>query len=146
MLTAYASRNSQPISVRCAAFVADHRELRVISVPRPDHALGPLLPAAELSVIRALIEGASYGQIARGRGTSARTIANQISAVFRRLRVSGRNELIQRLFLDELRGPVSPRRTRLLSERVETPRKGASALPHQAASHVAELRPARRSA
>jgi DNA-binding CsgD family transcriptional regulator len=45
-----------------------------------------------------LVEGASYGEIARRRGTSTRTIANQITAVFRRMRVSGRSELLLRLF------------------------------------------------
>ena len=45
-----------------------------------------------------LVEGLCYDEIARRRGTSTRTIANQISAVFRRMRVSGRNDLVQRLF------------------------------------------------
>jgi DNA-binding NarL/FixJ family response regulator len=77
------------------------RELRVVSVPRPDIRLHGFLPPAELSVIRSLIEGLSYQEIAQLRSTSTRTVANQITAVFRRLRVSGRNELVQRLFLDE---------------------------------------------
>jgi DNA-binding NarL/FixJ family response regulator len=146
MLTAYASRNAQPIAVRSATFVADGRELRVISVPRPDQSLGGSLPPAELSVIRALVEGASYGQIARQRGTSTRTIANQVSAVFRRLHVSGRNDLVQRLLLEELREEAS-RRTRVLADRADSPRKTlpALALP-SATSDVRELRPARRSA
>jgi len=144
MLTAYASRNAQPIAVRSATFVADGRELRVISVPRPDQSLGGSLPAAELSVIRALVEGASYGQIARQRGTSTRTIANQISAVFRRLRVSGRNDLVQRLLLEELREEASPRRTR--ADRTDSPRRTLPALALPSSSDVRELRPARRSA
>lgn len=39
-----------------------------------------------------------YSEIARRRGTSTRTIANQLSAAFRRHGVSGRCELILRLF------------------------------------------------
>jgi DNA-binding NarL/FixJ family response regulator len=76
-------------------------DLRVIAVPRPDRRLAEVLPPAELAVVRSLVEGTSYQEIAHGRGTSTRTIANQITAVFRRMRVSGRNELLLRLFFAE---------------------------------------------
>ncbi len=49
-------------------------------------------------MIRSLLEGHSYQEIARRRGTSQRTIANQIAAVFHRMAVSNRNELVHRLF------------------------------------------------
>jgi len=88
-------------AVDATVSAADGRELTVVSVPRPDRRLDVLLPSAELSVIRRLVEGLSYIDIARARGTSTRTIANQITAVFRRLKVSGRNELVQQLFLNE---------------------------------------------
>jgi DNA-binding CsgD family transcriptional regulator len=83
-----------------------------------------LLPAAELAVIRQLVEGHSYAEIAAERGTSTRTIANQITAVFRRLRVSGRNELVQRLFLDQDQNPrVSAQITQTLTrEQVQAAR------------------------
>jgi DNA-binding NarL/FixJ family response regulator len=74
---------------------------RVVGTPRPDLELSDLLPPAELAVVRCLVEGASYAQIARERGTSTRTIANQITAVFRRMKVSGRSELLLRLFSGE---------------------------------------------
>jgi DNA-binding NarL/FixJ family response regulator len=74
--------------------------LKLISVPRPDLPLKGVLPPAELSVVRSLIEGERYEEIAQRRGTSTRTIANQITAVFRRMKVSGRNELLIRLFTD----------------------------------------------
>ncbi len=64
--------------------------------PSPDGPLESSLPRAELAVIRSLIEGVSYAEIARRRGTSTRTIANQITAVFRRMKVSGRSELLIR--------------------------------------------------
>jgi DNA-binding NarL/FixJ family response regulator len=76
-------------------------ELRVVSVPRPEQPLRRLLPPAELAVIGSLVEGLSYEEIARRRGTSTRTVANQITAVFRRMRVSGRNQMLQRLFTTE---------------------------------------------
>lgn len=94
-----------PNSARCSVIRAeDGRELRVVAMQRPDFGLAQLLPGAELAVIRSLVEGLCYREIARQRGTSPRTIANQISAVFRRLRVSGRNELVQRLFIETASG------------------------------------------
>jgi DNA-binding NarL/FixJ family response regulator len=108
MLAARASALQLAASAKCTTILSDHnRELRVVSVPRPDLALADVLPTAELSVIRSLVEGNCYLDIARARGTSTRTIANQISMVFRRLRVSGRNELVQRLFVDGALGHAS---------------------------------------
>jgi DNA-binding NarL/FixJ family response regulator len=102
MLAARSSRETKLLQASCSTFIApDERELRVISVARPDQRLAPVLPPAELIVIRWLIEGLPYKEIAERRGTSTRTIANQITAVFRRLRVSGRNELVHRLFFEE---------------------------------------------
>lgn len=115
MLLARAAGEPVACFARMATFVVhDDSELRVIGVVRPDRSLGNYLPKAELAVVRSLIEGSSYQEIARARGTSTRTIANQISAVFRRLRVSGRNELVQRLFRDASRagGPNGPDRPR----------------------------------
>lgn len=114
MLLARASAESYAWRARAATFVVhDDSELRVVGIPRPDRDLGQTLPAAELAVIRSLIEGHSYQEIARDRGTSTRTIANQISAVFRRMRVSGRNELVQRLFhaSSAAEGPSAPHET-----------------------------------
>jgi len=85
---------------RRARFVWQERELNVIAIPRPERLLQGVLPQAELKVVRNMVEGLSYREIARLRGTSTRTIANQVSAVFRRLNVSGRNELVQRLLAD----------------------------------------------
>lgn len=124
MLLARAAHEPVAWYARMATFVAnDDSELRVIGITRPDRLLGEYLPNAELRVIRNLIEGASYQEIARARGTSTRTIANQISAVFRRLHVSGRNELVQRLFRDEARN-----RTLHANETIVPPGLLASAL------------------
>jgi DNA-binding NarL/FixJ family response regulator len=102
MLAARAATDCAPVLARHASFLGrGGLELQVLSLPRPDRRLGRILPAAEREVIGSLVEGMTYDQIARQRGTSTRTIANQISTVFRRLRLSGRNELVQRLFSDE---------------------------------------------
>lgn len=73
-------------------------DLQVIGTPRPDRHLAGNTPAAELDVVRFLFEGCSYAEIAATRRTSQRTVANQLAAVFKRLGVSGRNELMLRLF------------------------------------------------
>jgi DNA-binding NarL/FixJ family response regulator len=111
MLAARTAAASQELATRCSSVIGAEGELCVVSTPRPDLALDGLLPSAELAVIRSLIEGCSYEQIAEARGTSTRTVANQISAVFRRLRVSGRNELVLSLFVGKPLGPLdgSPR-------------------------------------
>jgi DNA-binding NarL/FixJ family response regulator len=101
MLAARAASEPSVAVASCSSFAIADRPLRVIGARRPDEHLERLLPAAELAVIRRLVEGSSYAEIAAERGTSMRTIANQITAVFRRLRVSGRNELLHRLLLDE---------------------------------------------
>lgn len=103
MLAARAAARGVNVDARCASVAGPDGELRVVSLARPDQGLDRDLPSAELAVVRSLIEGCSYEEIAAARGTSTRTVANQISAVFRRLRVSGRSELVHRLFLDDPR-------------------------------------------
>lgn len=101
MLAAIATRQRDPrILASLSFFSIGETQLRVLSVARPDKALAGSLPPAELAVIRSFVEGASYSSISSERGTSPRTIANQITAVFRRLKVSGRGELMLRLFAD----------------------------------------------
>ena len=102
MLAAKAGKEHGSPLAATLSFVEHQGEpLRVVAVPRPDRGLSDVLPRAELAVIRALVEGFSYAEIGRQRDTSVRTIANQITAVFRRMRVSGRNELLIRLFYVE---------------------------------------------
>lgn len=80
--------------VRLASFVDSEQIFRVVGVARPDGRLAPILPPAEFAVVRALLEGRNYMQIAANRGTSIRTVANQLAAAFRRLGVSGRGSLL----------------------------------------------------
>jgi DNA-binding NarL/FixJ family response regulator len=101
MRAAAAARERQSSSASLSFIPdADCRQLRVIGIPRPDDVLARTgaMPAAELEVIRHLVEGRSYAEIAALRGTAERTIANQIATAFKRMNVSGRNELIPRLF------------------------------------------------
>jgi DNA-binding CsgD family transcriptional regulator len=66
----------------------------IAGTARPDAALEPRLTRAEYRVARLIVEGKSHRELAAARGTSVRTIANQIGAVFRKLGVSGRFELL----------------------------------------------------
>jgi DNA-binding NarL/FixJ family response regulator len=69
----------------------------VVSAHRPDLAFPSPLSEAEASVVRDLVGGLSYAAIAEKRSKSVRTIANQIAAAFRKLGVSGRQALMERL-------------------------------------------------
>jgi DNA-binding CsgD family transcriptional regulator len=51
------------------------------------------LTGAELQVAAALVEGASNQQIAIARGSSVRTVANQVASIFRKLGVRSRADL-----------------------------------------------------
>ncbi|MEO6601424.1 MAG: LuxR C-terminal-related transcriptional regulator [Polyangiaceae bacterium] len=102
LLMRVARSASKPGEARGSNLYVDaDRKFRVVSMPRPEQPLRSVLPSAEFEVIKSLVEGLSYQDIAERRDTSTRTVANQISAVFRRLHVSGRNALVERLFLDQ---------------------------------------------
>jgi DNA-binding CsgD family transcriptional regulator len=66
----------------------------VLSVARPEEGLSGRLSNAEYAVVRRVVEGKSNEEIAALRRASPRTIANQINAIFRKLGVSGRSDLI----------------------------------------------------
>lgn len=63
--------------------------------------LKELLSPTEFAIATLLLAGGSHADLARQRNVSVRTIANQIGAVFRRLGVSSRTELIQWLAVQE---------------------------------------------
>ena len=72
------------------------------------------LTDAERAVVAAVLEGRTNAAIASMRGTSPRTIANQVAAVFRKLGVRSRTELATRfLRVDgDARGGAAAKRTR----------------------------------
>ncbi len=99
MLTAKAGCERTLASASLSFVSSPFGEVQVIGIPRPGRRLVGTLPTAELEVLSMLVEGYCHAQIARRRSTAERTVANQIAAVFKRLNVSGRSELIQRLFV-----------------------------------------------
>lgn len=71
--------------------------LAVISLPLAPSADLSVLTAAERDVAEQAITGASNRAIARARGTSERTVANQLASIFDKLGVGSRAELAAKL-------------------------------------------------
>jgi DNA-binding CsgD family transcriptional regulator len=72
--------------------------LIVLSVPlEPDSSAA--LTSAQLDVARAIAQGATNADIARARGTSVRTVANQVASILRGLGVDSRAQVAARLAL-----------------------------------------------
>jgi DNA-binding CsgD family transcriptional regulator len=95
---------------------------RLISVKRPDAELFAFLSPAEAKVARLLVDGMTYAEISVLRETSLRTVANQLTATFRRLGVSGRLELLRWLSLPvERRRSLMPAAARPLAPPAPTP-------------------------
>jgi DNA-binding NarL/FixJ family response regulator len=60
-------------------------------------AMDPSLTQAERQVVQGVLNGRSNAAIASARRTSCRTVANQLAAIYRKLGVSSRWELVVRL-------------------------------------------------
>ncbi len=69
-------------------------EYRMLGLERVDGCLDYLLSPAEAAVARLFIEGHSHAEIASARSTARHTIANQLTATFQKLSVSGRADLL----------------------------------------------------
>ena len=81
---------------------------RLVSIARPDADLPGWLSPAECAVAQLLVEGMTYAEIAVRRETSLRTVANQLTATFRRLGVSGRLELLRWLAVEPRKSVAPP--------------------------------------
>jgi DNA-binding NarL/FixJ family response regulator len=97
MMAAHAARRGVRIEGCRSKLSWRGQSLVVISAARPDRSLAECVSAAEYAVTQLLVEGHPYSEIAARRGTSTRTVANQLSAVFRKLEVSGRSQLMTAL-------------------------------------------------
>jgi DNA-binding NarL/FixJ family response regulator len=101
----------------------------LLSVTRPDAWLDGVLSPCERKVLRHRVNGLSHDDVARHCGISRRTVANQIASGYRKLGVSGRLELLNRILIPTGPTDVPPRRpaarprTRIgrLTEAVVTP-------------------------
>ena len=91
-----------PRDLRVAGLDAGGGEanLVVVSFALPAPTLPDVLTATEREIASAILDGASDKEIADQRGTSRKTVANQIAAVFRKLEVNSRAELVRLLVED----------------------------------------------
>jgi DNA-binding CsgD family transcriptional regulator len=84
---------SQPTELRVSHLSVHGEELAVLSYWLPSIRLPEVLTPAERFVVREILAGRSNEEIAAQRGTSERTVANQLSAIYRKLGVGSRAEL-----------------------------------------------------
>jgi DNA-binding CsgD family transcriptional regulator len=75
------------------ALQSEDGEVVILSFAIPDGEPSALSPV-ESEVVALVLQGHSNSEIARLRGTSVRTVANQVASVFRKLGVRSRLELV----------------------------------------------------
>lgn len=97
-----------PADLAAHTFVAGGQEFLVLSYSVGDNELPPGLTDAERAVVVAVLDGRSNAAIAAMRGTSPRTIANQVAAVFRKLGVRSRTELATKVLRVDGRATSGP--------------------------------------
>jgi DNA-binding NarL/FixJ family response regulator len=87
----------RPLGEAPCVFRLGRRGCYVIASTTSEHAVLDSLTQAERAVAARLLEGRSNAEIARLRRTSARTVANQVASIFRKLDVGSRSELASML-------------------------------------------------
>jgi DNA-binding CsgD family transcriptional regulator len=81
---------------RSVTFRVGSHEFALISLPVAPARLPAGLTDAERAIGTAVLAGASTAEIAGQRGTSPRTVANQLAAIYRKLGVRSRAEFAAR--------------------------------------------------
>ena len=82
-----------PSSLKALTFVDGHSLYLMLSFATGPSRSPPELTSAERGVLRLLMDGKTNADIAAERGTSPRTVANQIAVLFRKFGVGSRIEL-----------------------------------------------------
>ena len=82
---------------RLTPFRVASDDLIVVSFPLDTQTGDATLTPTESEIAGAIRDGRSNAEIARMRGTSTRTVANQVAGLFRKLGVASRVELIAAL-------------------------------------------------
>lgn len=85
-----------PEGLRCLVLEVGSAVVAVFTFRIGDAAPERTLTTAEEQVAVGIMEGKSNEAIAKGRGTSSRTVANQIASIFRKHKVVSRAELVAR--------------------------------------------------
>jgi DNA-binding NarL/FixJ family response regulator len=89
-----------PKGLEVTTFELGGDEYATFSFPVPALRVPDGLSYAEQAVVRAVLEGKSNAEIAKGRGTSPNTVANQLRSIYSKLRVTCRIELVKRCLAD----------------------------------------------
>jgi DNA-binding NarL/FixJ family response regulator len=84
--------------MRAGRFSVAGKEMAVLSYPLPPADLPKGLTEAERDVALAICAGRSNAEIAMQRGTSPRTVANQVASLFAKLGLRSRYELAARAY------------------------------------------------
>jgi DNA-binding NarL/FixJ family response regulator len=84
---------SPPSDLSAVHFRIKDDHYAVFSFPARTANLPDSLSPCERDVLRAVVRGDSNREIAKQRGTSERTVANQVQAIFRKVGVHSRCEL-----------------------------------------------------
>lgn len=77
--------------------LAESEEIAVICLPLRGESHLRCLSEAEQDVAYYLLDGRAYDEIASARGTAMRTVANQVTSIFRKLQVCTREEFTARI-------------------------------------------------
>jgi DNA-binding NarL/FixJ family response regulator len=100
-------RPHAPSTLEAYSFAIDADEYVILTFPLPREPgtsdSYDALTQSERGVVELVMQGWSNSRIAAERGTSSRTIANQLSAAYRKLGVQSRRQLIARDQRDERR-------------------------------------------
>lgn len=86
-----------PHALAVSRIVFDEDEYVVLSYPVADYQAPAGLTSAESEVALAFAGGASLRAIARGRGASIHTVANQLRSTYAKLAVRSRLQLARRM-------------------------------------------------
>jgi DNA-binding CsgD family transcriptional regulator len=93
-----------PTGMRSAVFEVDGEDFLVIAYELGDPVVPDSLTPAERTVALGIVRGRSMADIAKDRGTSLRTVANQIQSIYEKLGVTSRLELVARLRAERSEG------------------------------------------
>ncbi len=80
--------------LRASRVMLGPTELLVLTYEVPRLRLSVHLTKTEHEIVRGVVSGRSNAEIARGRRRSPRTIANQLAAIYRKLGIHSRLQLI----------------------------------------------------
>ncbi len=94
---AVGDRAGAPPGLRTSELAIGDERFVVLSYPVEKGAAGAELTEAETAVALLALRGLSNAEIAHVRGSTARTVANQLASIYRKLGVGSRVELAARL-------------------------------------------------